>query len=72
MISLLRQPKDPIRKSPVLWNTVVEYSDTDFFVVFRFYKGTIPRLGRVCLDVALVFVIYEEVVKILNRVWQTQ
>ncbi|MGH0178408.1 UNVERIFIED_CONTAM: hypothetical protein FKN15_016952 [Acipenser sinensis] len=37
-----------------------------------FYKGTIPRLGRVCLDVALVFVIYEEVVKILNRVWQTQ
>ncbi|MBN3278230.1 TXTP protein, partial [Polyodon spathula] len=37
-----------------------------------FYKGTIPRLGRVCLDVALVFVIYEEVVKVLNRVWQTE
>uniref|UniRef100_A0AAR2LPY6 Uncharacterized protein n=1 Tax=Pygocentrus nattereri TaxID=42514 RepID=A0AAR2LPY6_PYGNA len=36
-----------------------------------FYKGTIPRLGRVCLDVAIVFVIYEEVVKVLNMVWKT-
>lgn len=36
-----------------------------------FYKGTIPRLGRVCLDVAIVFIIYEEVVKVLNRVWKT-
>ncbi|XP_019366548.1 PREDICTED: tricarboxylate transport protein, mitochondrial-like [Gavialis gangeticus] len=36
-----------------------------------FYKGTVPRLGRVCLDVAIVFVIYEEVVKVLNRVWKT-
>lgn len=38
----------------------------------RFYKGTVPRLGRVCLDVAIVFVIYEEVVKLLNDVWKTQ
>lgn len=37
-----------------------------------FYKGTVPRLGRVCLDVAIVFVIYEEVVKLLNNVWKTQ
>ncbi|KAK1157510.1 tricarboxylate transport protein, mitochondrial-like [Acipenser oxyrinchus oxyrinchus] len=36
-----------------------------------FYKGTVPRLGRVCLDVAIVFVIYEEVVKLLNKVWIT-
>ncbi|KAG2459383.1 TXTP protein, partial [Polypterus senegalus] len=36
-----------------------------------FYKGTVPRLGRVCLDVAIVFVIYEEVVKFLNRFWKT-
>ncbi|MBN3311663.1 TXTP protein, partial [Atractosteus spatula] len=40
-------------------------------LVQRFYKGTIPRLGRVCLDVAIVFVIYEEVVKVLNKVWKT-
>ncbi|XP_069788722.1 tricarboxylate transport protein B, mitochondrial isoform X2 [Narcine bancroftii] len=36
-----------------------------------FYKGTVPRLGRVCLDVAIVFIIYEEVVKVLNKVWKT-
>ncbi|GCB75267.1 hypothetical protein scyTo_0018196, partial [Scyliorhinus torazame] len=35
--------------------------------LFAFYKGTVPRLARVCLDVAIVFVIYEEVVKLLNR-----
>ncbi|KAI5929839.1 Tricarboxylate transport protein, mitochondrial [Manis javanica] len=33
-----------------------------------FYKGTVPRLGRVCLDVAIVFIIYDEVVKLLNKV----
>lgn len=38
----------------------------------RFYKGTVPRLGRVCLDVAIVFIIYEEVVKVLNTVWKTE
>lgn len=41
-------------------------------ILCRFYKGTVPRLGRVCLDVAIVFVIYEEVVKLLNDVWKTQ
>ncbi|XP_067864652.1 tricarboxylate transport protein, mitochondrial-like [Heptranchias perlo] len=38
---------------------------------FAFYKGTVPRLSRVCLDVAIVFVIYEEVIKVLNMVWKT-
>lgn len=37
----------------------------------RFYKGTVPRLGRVCADVAIVFIIYDEVVKLLNKVWKT-
>lgn len=37
----------------------------------RFYKGTVPRLGRVCLDVAIVFIIYDEVVKLLDKVWKT-
>ena len=32
------------------------------------YKGTLPRMSRVVLDVALVFVIYEEVLKVLDRV----
>lgn len=39
--------------------------------ICSFYKGTVPRLGRVCLDVAIVFIIYEEVVKVLNVVWKT-
>ncbi|XP_068560221.1 tricarboxylate transport protein B, mitochondrial [Cebidichthys violaceus] len=39
--------------------------------VAAFYKGTVPRLGRVCLDVAIVFIIYEEVVKVLNVAWKT-
>lgn len=41
------------------------------FLLSSFYKGTVPRLGRVCLDVAIVFIIYEEVVKVLNAVWKT-
>ncbi|KAL1764932.1 tricarboxylate transport protein, mitochondrial, partial [Sigmodon hispidus] len=36
-----------------------------------FYKGTVPRLGRVCLDVAIMFIIYDEVVKLLNKIWKT-
>lgn len=42
-----------------------------FVSASSFYKGTVPRLGRVCLDVAIVFIIYEEVVKVLNVVWKT-
>ena len=46
------------------------YSPSSVFS--SFYKGTVPRLGRVCLDVAIVFIIYEEVVKVLNTVWKTE
>lgn len=47
------------------------HSSVFHVISFRFYKGTVPRLGRVCLDVAIVFIIYEEVVKVLNMVWKT-
>mmetsp|Transcript_1413 Transcript_1413/g.3796 ORF Transcript_1413/g.3796 Transcript_1413/m.3796 type:complete len:331 (+) Transcript_1413:37-1029(+) len=36
-----------------------------------FYSGTTARLGRVCADVAIVFVLYEEVTKILDKLWKT-
>lgn len=36
-----------------------------------FYKGTTARLGRVVADVALVFTIYEKVVRMLDGVWDT-
>ncbi len=42
-----------------------------FFHSFSFYKGTTPRLGRVCADVAIVFVLYENVMKVLDVVWKT-
>lgn len=47
-----------------LWNF-----KTNFFC--RFYKGTVPRLGRVCFDVAFVFTFYENVMKLLDYVWVT-
>jgi len=36
-----------------------------------FYKGTVPRLSRVCLDVAITFVIYESFMDLFNKIWVT-
>ena len=36
-----------------------------------FYKGTVPRLSRVVLDTAIVFTLYEQIVKALDLVWDT-
>ncbi|XP_050408261.1 tricarboxylate transport protein B, mitochondrial [Patella vulgata] len=36
-----------------------------------FYKGTVPRLSRVCLDVAITFMIYDNFMKLFNQVWKT-
>ncbi|XP_064612537.1 tricarboxylate transport protein B, mitochondrial-like isoform X2 [Liolophura sinensis] len=32
-----------------------------------FYKGTVPRLSRVCLDVAITFMIYEQFMQLFNK-----
>lgn len=34
-----------------------------------FYKGTIPRMSRVCLDVAITFMIYDSFMEAFNKVW---
>lgn len=34
-----------------------------------FYKGTVPRLGRVVLDTAIVFTLYEYIVRGLDLIW---
>ncbi len=34
-----------------------------------FYKGTIPRMSRVCLDVAITFMIYDSFMEFFNKVW---
>nr|CAI5869795.1 unnamed protein product [Callosobruchus analis] len=36
---------------------------------FAFYKGTVPRLGKVCCDVALTFMIYESFMDLFNKIW---
>ncbi|CDS41379.1 tricarboxylate transport protein [Echinococcus multilocularis] len=37
-----------------------------------FYKGTVPRLTRVCLDVCITFVIYDSLMEVFTKVWPTQ
>lgn len=34
-----------------------------------FYKGTIPRMSRVCLDVAITFMIYDSFMEAFNKIW---
>lgn len=34
-----------------------------------FYKGTVPRLSRVCLDVSITFMVYEIVMDLFNLAW---
>ncbi|XP_037952331.1 putative tricarboxylate transport protein, mitochondrial [Teleopsis dalmanni] len=38
--------------------------------VTAFYKGTVPRLGRVCLDVAITFMIYDSFMELFGKVWK--
>ena len=35
-----------------------------------FYKGTLPRLSRVCLDVAITFMIYDSFMEMFNKAWK--
>lgn len=34
-----------------------------------FYKGTMPRMSRVVLDVAITFMIYDSFMEVFNKVW---
>jgi len=36
-----------------------------------FYKGTVPRLGRVCADVAIQMTLYSKILLLLDMVWPT-
>jgi solute carrier family 25 citrate transporter 1 len=35
-----------------------------------FYKGTIPRMSRVCLDVAITFMIYDSFMEYFDKLWK--
>lgn len=37
---------------------------------FAFYKGTVPRLSRVCLDVGITFMIYDSIIEFLDQHWK--
>uniref|UniRef100_F1L9C5 Citrate transport protein n=1 Tax=Ascaris suum TaxID=6253 RepID=F1L9C5_ASCSU len=39
---------------------------------FAFYKGTVPRLSRVCLDVAITFTIYDSLMEFINKYWKVK
>ncbi|CEP00611.1 Mitochondrial carrier protein [Plasmodiophora brassicae] len=51
------------------WDCVKAIAREEGFV--GFYKGTVPRLGRVCGDVALVFTLVDLINKALDAVWDT-
>ena len=34
-----------------------------------FYKGTLPRLSRVVLDVGITFMVYDSIMEALNNFW---
>nr|AKN21573.1 slc25a-5 [Schmidtea mediterranea] len=35
-----------------------------------FYKGTVPRLSRVCLDVGITFMIYDNFMQLFEKFWK--
>ncbi|KAL5113037.1 Tricarboxylate transport protein mitochondrial [Taenia crassiceps] len=37
-----------------------------------FYKGTVPRLGRVCLDVCISFMVYDTLMECFSKAWPDQ
>ncbi|XP_013099057.1 tricarboxylate transport protein, mitochondrial isoform X2 [Stomoxys calcitrans] len=37
--------------------------------IHAFYKGTVPRLGRVCLDVGITFMIYDSFMDLFNKLF---
>lgn len=49
------------------WDCTVKIAKNEGFKAF--YKGTIPRLSRVCLDVAITFMIYDSFMELFNKVW---
>lgn len=48
------------------WDCTMQIMKNEGF--FAFYKGTTPRLGRVCLDVAIVFTLYEHIYHAIDKV----
>jgi len=52
------------------WDCIKKTWASDGFV--GFYKGMGPRMGRVCLDVAIVMTLFDYTMDFLNMVWDTK
>jgi len=50
------------------WDCVVQVAKNEG--IKGFYKGTTPRLGRVCLDVAITMTLYTQIMNLLDRLWK--
>jgi len=50
------------------WDCIVHIMKNEG--VKGFYKGTTPRLGRVCLDVAITMTLYTQIMAMLDKVWK--
>jgi solute carrier family 25 citrate transporter 1 len=51
------------------WHCIQTVWKEDGF--FGFYKGTVPRLGRVCADVAITMTLFDYITLLLDMVWPT-
>jgi solute carrier family 25 citrate transporter 1 len=51
------------------WDCFLKIAKNEGFLAF--YKGTVPRLSRVCLDVAITFMIYDSFMDLFNKIWKT-
>lgn len=49
------------------WDCAVQIAKTEG--IKGFYKGTVPRLGRVVLDVAITFTLYDYITRAILSVW---
>lgn len=50
------------------WDCVVKTYTNEG--IKAFYKGTVPRLCRVCIDVAITFAVYDSFMDLFNKVWK--
>lgn len=48
------------------WNCFVKIGQQEGWRAF--YKGSVPRLGRVCMDVAITFMVYDFIMEGLDKV----
>lgn len=49
------------------WDCLTKIIKNEGFAAL--YKGTLPRMGRVCLDVAITFMVYDSFMELFDKIW---